>query len=82
MIPTTVTLRLFGPLAEQAGGARFEIPSHGGTVESVLAECLAALPSFRLDVPVRTALNGEWAQRSARVAPGDVLALIPPVGGG
>ncbi len=80
-----VELRLFAVLRERAGRDRLtvELPE-GATVAEALAaagrepglgEILAALP-------VRVAVNREYATPEAIVAAGDELALIPPVSGG
>jgi molybdopterin converting factor small subunit len=72
-----VAVQLFGPLAEQAGRARIEVTTSGGTV----ADVVAAL-GFPLDRSVRFAVNTDYADPSAVVREGDVVSLIPPVGGG
>ncbi len=77
-----VAVRLFGPLAEQAGGARFEVTVSGTTVQDVVAALAAAVPGLRIDRSVRFAVGTEYADPSAAVREGDVVSLIPPVGGG
>jgi molybdopterin converting factor small subunit len=77
-----VAVRLFGPLAEQAGASQVEVSTMGGTVDDVLAALRAAVPGLELGGPLRFAVNAEWAGPAAAVAPGDVVSLIPPVGGG
>lgn len=76
-----VTVQLFGPLAEQAGRARLEVSLSGATVRDVLDAVRKAEPGLRLDA-VRYAVGTDYAELSAPVREGDVVSLIPPVGGG
>jgi MoaE-MoaD fusion protein len=85
MAPMTVTVRLFATLRERAGRDSVELSlPEGATVK----EALEALGSERglADVlgrlPVRMAVNREYAESDARLAQGDELALVPPVSGG
>jgi molybdopterin converting factor small subunit len=78
----TVPVRLFGPLAEQAGTDRVEVLTPGGTVDDVVAALKGVLPGLRLDGRVRVAVNLDYATPATAVNPGDVVSLIPPVGGG
>jgi molybdopterin converting factor subunit 1 len=77
-----VTVRLFGPLAEQAGAAQLEVAAPGATVGDVVEAVRKAAPSLRIDRAVRFAVNVDYADASAPVREGDVVSLIPPVGGG
>ena len=72
-----VVVQLFGPLAEQAGRPRLEVVVDGATVGDV-----AAATGLRLERSVRFALGTEYVDASAPVRDGDVVSLIPPVGGG
>lgn len=72
-----VTVQLFGPLAEQAGRSRLEVVVAGATVGDV-----AAATGLKLDRSVRFALGTDYVDSSAVVREGDVVSLIPPVGGG
>ena len=74
-----VAVQLFGPLAEQAGTARFEVTVSGATVQDILAAVAARV---KVDRSVRFAVNAEYAEPSTPVKEGDVVSLIPPVGGG
>ena len=79
-----VELRLFAMLRESAGRERLELElPEGATVADALA---AARHEPGLDVlasmPVRVAVNREYASDDAPVSAGDELALIPPVSGG
>ena len=73
-----VAVQLFGPLAEAAGTARLEVETSDPTVAGVVA----ALPNLRVDRSVRFAVNTDYAEPSASVREGDVVSLLPPVGGG
>ncbi|HET6998993.1 MAG TPA: molybdopterin converting factor subunit 1 [Solirubrobacterales bacterium] len=80
----TVRVRLFAILRERAGrdSVEIELPD-GATVAEVLDQ-LALRPG--LDelsrLPVRMAVNREYAGPETRIAEGDELALIPPISGG
>ena len=72
-----VAVQLFGPLAEQAGRSRIEVTTAGTTVRDVVAAL-----GFPVDRSVRFAVNTDYAEPTAAVREGDVVSLIPPVGGG
>ena len=72
-----IAVQLFGPLAEQAGRARMDVTPAGGTVGDV-----AAATGLKLDRSVRFAVGTEYVDASTPVREGDVVSLIPPVGGG
>jgi molybdenum cofactor biosynthesis protein MoaC/molybdopterin converting factor subunit 1 len=80
-----VELRLFAMLRERAGRERIvlELPD-----EATVADALAAaarepgLDGLLPALPVRVAVNREYAPDDAPIAAGDELALIPPVSGG
>ena len=72
-----VAVQLFGPLAEQAGRSRIEVTTAGTTVGEVVAA-----QGFPIDRSVRFAVNTDYAEPTAAVREGDVVSLIPPVGGG
>ena len=75
-----VSVRLFGPLAESASTSSLEVdvdrPTVGAVVEAV------GKTGLRIDSSVKFALNTEYAGAEAVVRDGDVVSLIPPVGGG
>ncbi len=75
-----VSVRLFGFLAEAASTSSLvvsvERPTVGAVVEAV------AKTGLRIDPSVRFALNADYAEAEAVVREGDVVALLPPVGGG
>ena len=70
-----VVVQLFGPLAEQAGKTRLEV--EGATVGEVVAAT-----GLKIDRSVRFALNTDYVGPDAVLKEGDVVSLIPPVGGG
>ena len=77
-----VQLRLFANLRELAGISRVEIFSDtvGGVID-VASERYG--PDFRRSVATARAwINGEAAEMSQPVGPGDEVVLIPPVSGG
>jgi molybdopterin converting factor subunit 1 len=77
-----IAVQLFGPLAEQAGCTRIDLEVSGSTVEDVVAALASASPSLKVDRSVRFAVNTDYAGPEAPVRDGDVVSLIPPVGGG
>jgi molybdopterin synthase catalytic subunit len=74
-----VRVRLFAMLRERAGtdAVELDLPS-GASAADVLAE----LGELTREVPVVLAVNQEYATPETPLAPGDELALIPPVSGG
>ena len=74
-----VEVRLFAVLRERAGADSVELElSDGATV----ADAIAALSGVAGGMPFRLAVNREYADAEAAIAPGDELAAIPPVSGG
>jgi len=74
-----VTVRLFAQLRERAGAAELSIElPEGARVKDAIEE----LGSLAAGLPVVMAVNREYADGDAPLAPGDELALIPPVSGG
>jgi molybdopterin synthase catalytic subunit len=81
----TVTVRLFAILRERAGRDSVEIELPEGATVGDAFERLAAAPGLgdlveRL--PLRMAVNREYASAGTVIVPGDELALIPPISGG
>lgn len=81
--PRQVQVLYFAALRDQVGCSqeRVTLPSSDIQVAELVRLLEAKHPNLRLDA-VRVALNEEFADASAAVAPGDVVALIPPVSGG
>jgi molybdopterin converting factor subunit 1 len=81
----TVTVRLFAILRERAGRDSVEIELPDGATVSDAFERLAAAPGLGELIermPLRMAVNREYASAGTTIAPGDELAVIPPISGG
>jgi molybdopterin converting factor subunit 1 len=80
-----ITLLYFAAVRELAGRSeeRLELPPSVTTLGELAAYLETRIPALagRL-ASVRLAQNEEMADRSAPLADGDVIALIPPVAGG
>ena len=74
-----VTVKLFAGLRERAGADEIEVTLPDG---ARVADALARLRDLTAGVPVVMAVNREFADEAVVLAPGDELALIPPVSGG
>jgi molybdopterin synthase catalytic subunit len=81
----TVVVRLFAILRERAGrdSVDLELPE-GATVADALAALALGPPLAETlaRLPVRMAVNHEYASLDDPIAAGDELALIPPISGG
>ncbi len=81
----TVHVRLFAILRERAGrdSLELELPD-GATVADALAalEREPGLEDVIGRMPLRAAVNREYAPTDALLRPGDEMAVIPPVSGG
>ncbi len=84
MTTPTVTVLFFAAARERAGLSRLELPvGEGLRVRDVLAQLAAQLPALGPLLPhLRVAVDREFVDLEAQVAPGAELALIPPVSGG
>jgi MoaE-MoaD fusion protein len=81
----TVTVRLFAILRERAGTDRLELAlPEQATVADALAALsrMPALSALLERLPVRMAVNRDYASPQTRLAADDELALIPPLSGG
>jgi molybdopterin synthase catalytic subunit len=81
----TVTVRLFAILRERAGRDSVEIELPEGATVRDAFERLAAAPGLGELVermPLRMAVNREYASDDTAIALGDELAVIPPISGG
>jgi len=80
-----VTVRLFAMLRERAGSDSIEIEL---AESATVADAIAALGQdpkvgdLAAKLPLRIAVNREYAAADAAIQPGDELAAIPPVSGG
>jgi MoaE-MoaD fusion protein len=81
----TIRVRLFAVLRQRAGRDSVEVElEEGATVEDALA-VLAREPGLTdvlARVPVRMAVNRDYAEPATALSPDDELALVPPVSGG
>ncbi|HET9198392.1 MAG TPA: molybdenum cofactor biosynthesis protein MoaE [Solirubrobacterales bacterium] len=80
-----VRVRLFATLRERAGADSIEIElDEGASVADALARLAAVdgLAGTLERLPVRMAVNREYADPDTRLNADDELALIPPVSGG
>ena len=79
-----VRVLLFGAAADRAGVRQTEVPVNGSVTIGELWPVLTDRhPNL---VPMRDtlafAVNGEYARMEDPVAPGDEVAVLPPVSGG
>src|SRR4051812_1557877 len=74
-----VRVRLFAVLRERAGRDVLELDLPD---DASVADALAAVGDLAGDLPLVLAVNREHAPPGTRLAPGDELALLPPVSGG
>jgi MoaE-MoaD fusion protein len=85
MATMKVTVRLFAILRERAGRDSFELSLPAGATVEDAVEALRSedgLADLIGRLPVRVAVNREYAEAEATLEPGDELALVPPVSGG
>lgn len=76
-----VRIRLFAMLRERAGTSELELelPDGARVRDALAAPAVAALAE---GLPLVLAVNREYASGEQPLAPGDELALVPPVSGG
>ena len=74
-----VTVRLFAGLRERAGADEVALELPDG---ARVGDALQRMDALIAGVPVVMAVNREYAEAEQSLAPGDELALIPPVSGG
>jgi molybdopterin converting factor small subunit len=81
---TTVHVLFFGPVRVRLGLAHVELTCSGGiSVDEFWNGLIQRHPELRaMRATIRLARDGEFLDASARVRPGDEIALIPPVSGG
>jgi molybdopterin converting factor subunit 1 len=81
----TVRVRLFAILRERAGRDTVEIELPDGATVAEAIAALARRPALAdtlARLPVRMAVNREYAAPGDAILAGDELALIPPISGG
>lgn len=79
----TITVLLFASYAEKLGTTSLSVEvSDGATVGDVLGRVRQLAEGHRLPDAPLVAVNQRYARRETRVAPGDEVAIIPPVAGG
>jgi MoaE-MoaD fusion protein len=81
----TVSVRLFAILRERAGRDSVEIELPEGATVGDAFERLAETPGLGelvARMPLRMAVNREYASEVTRIDAGDELAVIPPISGG
>jgi MoaE-MoaD fusion protein len=72
-----VSVRLFAGLRERAGASHVDVELPDGATVADLLAALELAPRSCV-----AAINREYADAGARIAPGDEFALVPPVSGG
>lgn len=79
-----VKVLVFGRVREVVAAGSVELPAPAGTTAGSILDTLAARhPELLPWRPhLRVAVNREYARDDAPVAPGDEVAVIPPVSGG
>jgi MoaE-MoaD fusion protein len=80
-----VRVRLFAMLRERAGSDSVELEVADGASVADALDALAAMPALGeplTRMSVCMAVNREYADAGTVLAPGDELALIPPISGG
>lgn len=81
----TITVRLFAVLRERAGSDSVEVKLAEGATVADAMEALAERPGLGEllgRMPVLMAVNRDYADPKTALAPGDEVALVPPVSGG
>ncbi|MDQ7006969.1 MAG: MoaD/ThiS family protein [Acidobacteriota bacterium] len=78
-----VRVRCFSHLRYELGTDAFDLDLPAGCTLGEASRRILEKAKGKLEgMPFRMALNGAFAEGSAKVAEGDELALIPPVQGG
>jgi MoaE-MoaD fusion protein len=72
-----VSVRLFAGLRERAGASHVDVELPDGATVADLLAALELAPRSCV-----AAINREYADAASRIAPGDEVALVPPVSGG
>lgn len=80
-----ITVRLFAVLRERAGSDSVSLQLADDATVADALEALAGRPELAEPLgrmPVRMAVNRDYADAETRLFPADELALVPPVSGG
>ncbi len=79
----TINVLLFASYADAFGARQVSAPIAAPCRVSELVEALRTLPGGgRLPAKPLVAINRSWSAHDAAIAPGDEVAVIPPVAGG
>lgn len=80
----TLTLHFYGPLGDLFAGAQKEIDLKEGSTAGEVLETLIEVSGLQevRRMPLRFAVNDEFAAANTILKPGDHLGLLPPVSGG
>ena len=79
----TVSVLLFASYADLVGRSRLDLElREGATVDDVLAALMGLPNGDRLPSRPLLAVNEVYAAPGQQLAPGDEVAVIPPVAGG
>jgi molybdopterin converting factor subunit 1 len=84
-VGVVVNVRLFAMLREAAGDEAIEIELDADATADDALAALGQRPELAeliARLPVRVAVNREYATGTTPLHPGDEVALIPPVSGG
>lgn len=78
-----IPILLFASYADAFGARQVDVPLAAPCTVREVVQALRALPGgARLPMSPLVAVNQVWVGLDARVAPGDEVAVIPPVAGG
>jgi molybdenum cofactor biosynthesis protein MoaC/molybdopterin converting factor subunit 1 len=80
-----IRVRLFAMLRERTGASTLDLELEPGATVADAMRMLArrdGLADLIARLPLRTAVNREYAEGATPLSPGDELALIPPLSGG
>lgn len=81
---TRHVVRLFGPAREAAGAEEIALElREPATAADAIAVLAASHPALKPLLPrSRVAVNFVYVDAGTKLAPGDEIAILPPVGGG
>ncbi len=77
----SITIRLYGRYKDTVGADTLTLPlTNPRTIQDVLVAFTTKYPDFTKDIPYMMATkNGALTSHDAPLAPGDKLAIAPPV---